>query len=137
MIEKKGFNPNTNYFCSGNVEFGNRKFHCWKEGGHGNLNLRGAIKESCDCYFYNLAKKIKIDELAEFSKKFSLGLPTRVDIPNELSGIMPNRKWKKLNKGESWQRGRNPKYCDWSRIYVSNTFANFINDSNHSLRKTY
>jgi penicillin-binding protein 2 len=105
MIEKKGFNPNTNYFCSGNVEFGNRKFHCWKEGGHGNLNLRGAIKESCDCYFYNLAKKIKIDELAEFSKKFSLGLPTRVDIPNELSGIMPNRKWKKLNKGESWQRG--------------------------------
>ena len=72
---------------------------CWKEEGHGLIDLKGAIKKSCDCYFYNLAKLINVDSLSEFSKNFSLGVSTRIDIPNELVGIMPNRKWKKKNKG--------------------------------------
>ena len=105
VLEKLGFNPKTKYFCEGFTEFGNRKFHCWKEGGHGLVDLKGAIKKSCDCYFYNLAKLIKIDSLSEFSKSFSLGVSTKVDIPNELIGIMPNRKWKINNKGEKWQKG--------------------------------
>ena len=64
VLEKRlGFNPKTKYFCEGFTEFGNRKFHCWKEGGHGLVDLKGAIKKSCDCYFYNLAKLIKIDSL--------------------------------------------------------------------------
>ena len=61
--------------------------------------------KSCDCYFYNLAKKLDIDQLARFSKKFSYGNLTGIDIPNELKGIMPDRKWKILNRGEKWQRG--------------------------------
>ena len=104
-LERLNFNPNTKYFCSGFTEFGNRKFHCWKEEGHGLVDLKGAIKKSCDCYFYNLAKLIKIDSLSEFSKTFSLGVSTKVDFPNELTGIMPNREWKKKNKGERWQKG--------------------------------
>ncbi len=105
VLEKLGFDPKTEYFCEGFIEFGNRKFHCWKEEGHGFVNLKGAIKKSCDCYFYNLAKKIKIDPLSKFSKKFSLGVSTKIDFPNELIGIMPNRKWKVSNKGERWQKG--------------------------------
>ena len=105
VLESLGFDPNTQYFCEGFLEFGNRKFHCWKEGGHGLVDLKGAIKKSCDCYFYNLAKLIKIDPLCEFSKNFSLGVSTNVDIPNELVGIMPNRQWKINNKGEKWQKG--------------------------------
>ena len=105
VLENLNFNPKTKYFCSGFTEFGNRKFHCWKEGGHGLVDLKGAIKKSCDCYFYNLAKLIKIDSLSKFSKNFSLGVSTKVDFPNELIGIMPNREWKKKNKGERWQKG--------------------------------
>ena len=105
VLENLGFNPKTRYLCEGFTEFGNRKFHCWKEGGHGSVDLNEAIKKSCDCYFYNLAKLIKIDPLSKFSKNFSLGVSTNVDIPNELIGIMPDEKWKKKNKGERWQRG--------------------------------
>ena len=55
-IENQKFNKNKKFLCSGHVSFGNRKFHCWKKEGHGNVNLKDAIKKSCDCYFYNLAK---------------------------------------------------------------------------------
>ncbi len=104
-IENEKFGKNQTYFCSGHIQFGSRKFHCWKKEGHGKLDLHGAIMKSCDCYFYNLAKKIDIDKLASFSNKFSYGNVTGIDIPNELNGIMPNRNWKIQNRGEKWQRG--------------------------------
>ncbi len=104
-LENKGFNPRTKFNCSGHISFGNRKFHCWKKEGHGNIDLQDAIKKSCDCYFYNLAKSIDIDGLANFSNIFSYGRQTGIDIPNELRGIMPNKEWKIKNRGEKWQRG--------------------------------
>ncbi len=104
-LENKKFNKNKNFLCSGHVSFGNRKFHCWKKEGHGYLNLYEAIEKSCDCYFYNLAKILEIDDLAKFSSVFSYGQTTGIDIPNELSGIMPNREWKMRNRGEKWQKG--------------------------------
>ncbi len=104
-LEIIGFDHNKIYFCPGFVEFGNRKFHCWKKNGHGNVNLFDAIKKSCDCYFYNLAKEVDIDSLSRFSKKFSLGMFTGIDIPNEHIGIMPDKKWKLKNRGEKWQGG--------------------------------
>ncbi len=105
VLEKMGFNKNTKYFCPGFVEFGNRKFHCWKKEGHGSLDLSGAIKKSCDCYFYNLAKEIKIDDLSSFSNEFSIGKLTDIDMPDESNGLMPDSKWKEKNRGEKWQRG--------------------------------
>ncbi len=105
VLEVLGFNYNKEFLCPGFVEFGNRKFHCWKKNGHGKVNLFDAIKKSCDCYFYNLAKEIDIDSLSRFSQIFSVGRYTGIDIPNEHIGIMPNKKWKVLNRGEKWQRG--------------------------------
>ena len=105
VLENLNFDPKTEFFCPGFVEFGNRKFHCWKKEGHGSVNLKEAIKKSCDCYFYNLARIIKIDPLSNFSKKFTLGKKTEIDIPNELIGIMPDSKWKINKKGERWQKG--------------------------------
>ena len=69
-----GFDFNREFYCPGHVEFGNRKFHCWKKEGHGSVNLIEAIKKSCDCYFYNLAKEINVDDLARIFKKFSIGV---------------------------------------------------------------
>lgn len=104
-IEKMKININKKTNCVGYLKFGNRKFHCWKKEGHGNVNLLEAIQKSCDCYFYELAKSIDIDELSLFSKQFSFGNKSGIDIPNELGGIMPNKSWKKLNRNERWQRG--------------------------------
>ena len=104
-IEKMNIDINKEFNCKGYLQFGNRKFHCWKKEGHGQVNLSTAIKKSCDCYFYNLAKKIDIDELSKFSEKFSFGNKSGIDIPNEFSGIMPNKNWKKSNRGERWQKG--------------------------------
>ena len=104
-IEKMKLNIYKKINCTGSLQFGNRRFHCWKKEGHGKVNLLGAIQKSCDCYFYDLAKSIDIDELSLFSKKFSFGVKSGIDIPNELSGIMPNKKWKKLNRKNRWQRG--------------------------------
>ena len=104
-IEKMKLNIHKEINCTGSLQFGNRRFHCWKKEGHGKVNLLGAIQKSCDCYFYNLAKSIDIDDLALFSRQFSYGIKSNIDIPNELGGIMPNRSWKKLNRKERWQRG--------------------------------
>ena len=104
-IEKMKLNIYKEINCTGSIQFGNRRFHCWKKEGHGKVNLFGAIQKSCDCYFYNLAKSIDIDALSLFSKQFSFGIKSGIDIPNELSGIMPNKSWKKLNRKERWQRG--------------------------------
>ena len=105
VIEKMGFDYDKKFYCPGYVEFGNRKFHCWKKEGHGSVNLIDSIKKSCDCYFYNLAKEINIDELSEFSKDFGMGVLTGIDIPDENYGLMPNSDWKRKNRGEKWQKG--------------------------------
>ncbi len=105
VLENLNFDPKIEFFCTGFVESGNRKFHCWKKEGHGSVNLKEAIQKSCDCYFYNLARIIKIDSLSNFSKEFTLGKKTEIDIPNELMGIMPDSKWKINKKGERWQKG--------------------------------
>jgi len=104
-ISKLGYDPKKYFFCTGVVELGSHKFHCWKRKGHGNMNLFDAIKQSCDCYFYNLAKFTNINSLSKVCKEFSIGKLTNVDIPNELKGIMPDSKWKSKNRGEKWHLG--------------------------------
>ncbi len=94
-----------NIFCNGKIEYGDRFYHCWKTEGHGNVNLEKAIKESCDCYFYDLAMKIGIDDIANMAKEFGLGKKTSLELQNEKKGIIPNKKWKKDNLKESWFGG--------------------------------
>ena len=95
MLEDDNFNRKQKIFCSGSVELGNHKFHCWKRKGHGLVDLNLAIKESCDCYFYSLANDIDINKLAKTANKFSIGEKTLIDLPNESQGLMPDEKWKK------------------------------------------
>lgn len=104
-MKNKNFNINQKLFCSGSMNLGNHKFHCWKRKGHGFVNLHTAIKESCDCYFYSLANDIQIDDLASLAKIFSIGRKTNIDLPNELDGLMPTEKWKRKNKNDSWHLG--------------------------------
>ena len=96
---------NTNHFCSGKIGLGDRLYHCWKNNGHGSMNVENAIKESCDVYFYEISKKVGIDKIAEVAKDFGLGKIYNLPIHNQKKGIIPNKEWKKQNLNESWYPG--------------------------------
>jgi penicillin-binding protein 2 len=90
-----GVKPSQTAFCSGKIWYGNRYFHCWKRGGHGTLDMKGAIKNSCDIYFYEIAKTLDIDILADVARKFGLGQTFEIGISGQQRGIVPDRAWKR------------------------------------------
>ncbi len=91
--------------CPGYLEFGDRRFRCWKRGGHGSVDLRRALMESCDVYFYEIAQEAGIDKIAETGRK--LGLGERHDLPMSAitAGVMPNKAWKLEEYQEEWRIG--------------------------------
>lgn len=89
----------------GYVEFGGRRFRDWKKEGHGSVDMRKAIKESCDVYFYKLSTKVGIDPISKALGKLGLGQKTNVDLPGEFVGILPSREWKKKRYKKSWYAG--------------------------------
>ncbi len=95
----------TRSFCAGKMNLGNHTFHCWKEGGHGYLDMVQALQHSCDIFFYETAQKIGINKIAEMARKFGLGQKTNVGIENEKSGLIPDTEWKRQRFGEPWQQG--------------------------------
>ncbi|MFY9287547.1 MAG: penicillin-binding protein 2 [Alphaproteobacteria bacterium] len=104
-LEANMLNPASTTYCPGHYELGNHRFHCWKRGGHGNVNLKQALAGSCDVYFYDLGKKIGIDRIQAMAKRFGYGQKLNVDIPHERGGLVPSRAWKQAVKGQPWQLG--------------------------------
>ena len=82
-----------------------RVYRDWKRGGHGRVDLRIAVEQSCDVYFYELGNMVGIDVLSEFGHMFGLGQKTGIDMPSEMSGIMPSREWKRAARGLAWYPG--------------------------------
>ncbi len=104
-LEAGVVDPSFSVYCNGSMVLGNHRFHCWKRGGHGRLQMVQGIAQSCDVYFYNLAKEVGIDRIAEMAQRFGIGRPTGIDLPGESPGVMPTRGWKLANIGERWQGG--------------------------------
>jgi penicillin-binding protein 2 len=98
-------------YCPGHLTLGNRRFHCWKRGGHGYVNLNDSLKRSCDVYYYDVAQRVGIDRIAEMARK--LGLGQRFDLPMSAvaEGLIPDRNWKQANRGEAWQKGDTLNAC--------------------------
>ncbi len=92
-----GVSPSKTTYCSGRVWYGNRYFHCWKKGGHGTRDMKGAIKDSCNVYFYDIAKDLDIDALADVAKRFGLGQTYELGITGQKSGVVPSRDWKRAH----------------------------------------
>lgn len=97
--------PATAITCPGYLRLGNAVFHCWRHGGHGTLHLRDAIKESCDVFFYETARRLGIHRLAAMAHRFGYGAPLGFDIPGERPGLIPTRKWKLATTGTTWELG--------------------------------
>ena len=104
-LENDVFNPKKVIHCKGFIELYGEKYHCWKKKGHGYVDMRDGIKQSCDIYFYEVAKKLGIDRLAETAEKFGLGRPVLNNFMEEKNGLVPNTKWKKRNIGKNWYLG--------------------------------
>jgi penicillin-binding protein 2 len=104
-LKKNMINEKTEVFCSGSTSLADRNYYCWKKGGHGKVNLKKAIKESCDCYFYELAKKINIDDLSELATNLGLNNTYKIGLSNAQKGLIPNKKWKKSHLEQGWYQG--------------------------------
>jgi penicillin-binding protein 2 len=95
----------TTFFCGGRAEFYGHPFDCWLEGGHGALSLFNAIRYSCNVYFYNVARRMGIEEIAAFAQKLGLGAKTGIDLPGEKEGLVPTPEWKKKTRNAAWYPG--------------------------------
>jgi len=91
--------------CRGSIDFYDKKYHCWKEKGHGLMGLRNAIKQSCDVYFYEISRRLGIDRMSETAKKFGLGKKAFDIFNEEKVGVVPSTKWKLKNIGKNWYLG--------------------------------
>ena len=105
-LENKIINPKFTVFCEGKIEMYGQTYHCWKKKGHGFVNLRNAMKQSCDTYFYEIARRLGVDKLSETAKRFGLGEKCFGDLfSNEKKGLIPNTQWKKNTMGSGWLLG--------------------------------
>lgn len=104
-LETKTMAPSSTVFCSGGYQFGKRLYHDWKKGGHGAVDLRKALVQSCDVYFYTIGQRMGIDTMALYAHLFGLGEATGIELPSERVGIVPSTEWKQKAKHEQWLPG--------------------------------
>jgi len=98
-------NENTTVVCKGAHTVGRDTFKCWDKKGHGVVNLKRALKESCDVYFYQLGERLGVDRIATYAREFGLGAPVGVGLENEKGGLVPTTDWKEKKYGKKWYRG--------------------------------
>lgn len=104
-LESGVINPNTTVFCPGHYQYGTHKFHCWKKGGHGHVDLRKALMMSCDTFFYKVSTEIGIDGIADMARRLGLGDLLDFELSEERPGLIPDKDWKMARFGNKWQHG--------------------------------
>ncbi len=92
-------------FCPGHYDFGNGRFHCWKKGGHGSMNVVSALQESCDTYFYKLSTELGIKKIAAMAHRLGLGETYETELNEQRAGLVPDEAWKRKRHNESWHPG--------------------------------
>src|SRR5271154_6581051 len=102
---QEGIAQTLNVHCTGGAVFYGRRFGCWVKSGHGDVSLPKAIYQSCDVFFYTLAEKLGIDRIAKYATALGLGQKSGIDLPNEVSGVMPSEEWKIRNFKQKWFAG--------------------------------
>lgn len=104
-LEGRAMTPETVVNCPGYTMLGTHRFHCWKKEGHGGMNLRSAISQSCDCYFYEAARRAGIDRIADVARRLGLGMPSGLGLMGERTGLIPDRAWKRKTYKHDWTVG--------------------------------
>jgi penicillin-binding protein 2 len=104
-LEEGVITPDYKIHCGGSANFYGRPFKCWKKGGHGTMDLRHAIEQSCNVYFYTIGNMTGIDKIHKWSTLLGLGEKSGIDLPNEVQGLVPSPEWKQQYRREKWYAG--------------------------------
>lgn len=104
-LEANLVRENETVTCTGKIRVGDREFHCWRRGGHGRVNMREAVKTSCDVYFYEMAQRLGIDRIHDMALRFGLGPAPDIGIAGVRDGLVPNEQWKRARYGQGWSLG--------------------------------
>ena len=103
-VEARVVTPADRVHCPGHFDLGDTRFHCWRKGGHGSVDLRSAIKLSCDTYFYEIARRTGVDRIASVANRLGLGVRLDLDLPGQRVGMIPTREWRR-KQGHPWNLG--------------------------------
>ena len=103
-LEAKVITPGDRISCPGFLDLGDTRFHCWSKYGHGALDVRGALKNSCDVFFYEVARRVGIDRVAAMANQFGIGIDLEIELPGVRRGLMPTRAWR-MGQGKAWNIG--------------------------------
>jgi penicillin-binding protein 2 len=106
-LEEGIITPEFHVYCPGHAVFYGQDFACWRKsrGGHGSVDLRRAIRESCDVYFYTIGNMLGVDRINKWATTLGLGVKSGIDLPNELQGLVPSTEWKRQVRKEKWYSG--------------------------------
>ena len=104
-LESGVVGPGQSFYCPGFLKLGRRRFRCWRRYGHGHVAMVRGLMESCDVYFYEVAKRVGIDRIAAMAQRFGFGAKLDIELPGEKPGLVPTRDWKLAAIGEPWQGG--------------------------------
>ncbi|MFQ5765543.1 MAG: penicillin-binding protein 2, partial [Rhodospirillales bacterium] len=104
-LEKGAVTPETTVFCTGKITLGDATFHCWRKGGHGLMDAFNGLTQSCDVYFYELARRTGIERIAAMARRLGFGETLGLDLPGEQPGLVPDRKWKRRTMNAPWHQG--------------------------------
>ncbi|MEM7489453.1 MAG: penicillin-binding protein 2, partial [Pseudomonadota bacterium] len=104
-LEAGEVTPGETVFCGGHLTVSSRRFHCWKRGGHGYVDLAKSLRESCDVYYYELSRRTGIDRMSAMARKLGLGQAFDIEMTSVSEGLIPTRDWKEARRGEAWQVG--------------------------------
>ncbi len=103
-LDSKAITPHDRVNCPGYLDLGDTRFHCWRKGGHGSLDLHGGLKHSCDVYFYEIARRTGIDHIAAMANRLGMGVDLPTDLPGARKGLIPTRAWR-IGQGKAWNIG--------------------------------
>lgn len=104
-LDSKTISEKTSFFCSGFIKIYGNDFYCWNRGGHGSVDIYESIQNSCNVYFYQLGKMLKIETISEYAQRLGFGRKTGIDLPEEKSGIVPDPDWKMRVSNTPWYPG--------------------------------
>lgn len=119
-LESGAIGLGTRVYCPGHLDLGSHRFHCWKKGGHGSVDVETALAGSCDVFFYEVGRRTGIDNIARMARRFGLGSKLNLDLPREKPGLVPDAAWKQAKYAVPWQIGETF-VCSIGQGYMKST----------------
>ncbi len=133
-LEEGVINKDTTFTCTGSINLGNRKVHCWKKEGHGTVNVVSALTHSCDVFFYRVAQKLSsVDQIAKWATHLGMGKKTGIEVAREVPGLMPTEAWKQQRFNVPWSPGETlyvaigQSFVLTTTIQLANAYASIVN----------